>query len=245
MQYNIKGDVMQVLDISLQAGESIYTESGGMAWMSDGIDMKTSGRGGIGKMLGRAFSGESLFMTTYTAEADGALVSFTPEYMGNIVPWELADGQSIIAQRDAFMCATESVDMAIHFKRKLGAGVFGGEGFILQKLTGPGIAFIEMAGEMVDYDLKPGQRLQIDPGHIAMYESGVDYDITMVKGLGNILLGGEGLFLATLTGPGKVWLQTQPLMNLAMQVYAVMPKDNNDNDSGDDLAGKIIKNLFD
>ncbi|MFP4323158.1 MAG: TIGR00266 family protein [Anaerolineales bacterium] len=246
MQYNIKGDVIQTLDIRLSAGEAVFTELGGMAWMTDGIEMKTSGRGGIGKMLGRAFSGESLLLTTYTAESDGAMIAFTPEYMGNIIPVELGAGESIIAQRDAFMCGTDGVDVSIHFKRKIGAGLFGGEGFILQKCTGPGTVFVEMYGEVVDYTLKPGQRLQIDPGHIAMYEPTVDYDIKMVKGFRNIFLGGEGLFLATLTGPGKVWLQTQPLLNLAMAVYDVLPKDNDDdNDSGSDLAGNIIKNLLD
>ncbi len=206
---------MPVLQMRLSAGEAVYTERGGMAWMTDGVDMKTSGRGGIGKMLGRALSGESLFLTTYTAEADGAMVAFTPEAMGKILPLDLPAGQSIIAQKDSFMVAEDTVEIAMHFRRKLGTGLFGGEGFILQKLTGPGTAFVEIAGELNEYTLKPGQRVKVDPGHLAMYEPSVDYDIQMVKGISNIVFGGEGLFLATLTGPGKIWLQTMPLSNLA------------------------------
>jgi len=224
MEYKIKGSVMQSLEISMNAGEAIYTESGGMAWMTDGIDMDTGTRGGIGKMLGRALSGESLFLTTYKASADGAMVTFAPESPGKIIDMPLAAGSSIIAQKDSFMCAEDSVQLEMHFRRKLGTGLFGGEGFILQKLTGPGVAFVEIAGEVVEYTLKPGQRIKVDTGHIAMYEPTVSYDLTTVKGIKNIFLSGEGLFLATLTGPGKVWLQTMPLSNLAGKLYSYMPK---------------------
>lgn len=226
MEYEIKGSVMQSLELRLKSGEAIYTESGGMAWMTDGVEMETSGKGGIGSMLGRALSGESLFLTTYKATADGVMVVFTPEAPGKVIALPLDAGNSMIAQKDAFMCAEDSVKLEMHFRKKLGAGLFGGEGFVLQKLTGPGMAFVEIGGEVVDYTLKPGQRLKIDPGHIAMYEPSVQYDITTVKGIKNIFLSGEGLFLATLTGPGKVWLQTLPLSNLAMKLYSFMPKGN-------------------
>src|SRR5687768_1844967 len=186
MEYEIKGSVMQSLEIRLRAGEAIFTERGGMSWMTDGIEMETSGRGGIGAMIGRALSGESLFLTTYKATADGAVISFTPEAPGKIVALPLAAGNTIIAQKDAFMCAEDSVKMEMHFRKKLGAGLFGGEGFILQKLTGPGIVFAEIIGEVVEYTLKPGQRLKVDPGHIALFEPSVNYDITMVKGLKNM-----------------------------------------------------------
>ncbi|MCL4876992.1 MAG: TIGR00266 family protein [Anaerolineae bacterium] len=224
MEYEIKGSVLQSLEVRLNAGEAIYTERGGMAWMTDGIDMATSGKGGLGKMIGRALSGESLFLTTYTAKANGAMITFTPEAPGKIIDFHLEAGNSIIAQKDAFMCAQDSVDLAMHFRKKLGAGIFGGEGFILQKLTGPGIAFVEISGEVIEYNLKPGQKLKIDTGHIAMYEPTVDYDIQMVKGVTNMLFGGEGLFLATLTGPGKVWLQTMPISNLASRIAAYIPR---------------------
>lgn len=223
MQYEIKGSVMPMLEVRLQQGESIYTESGGMAWMSDGIQMETSGRGGLGKMLGRAMSGESLFLTTYTCRASQASIVFTPEAPGHIVPVPLQAGHTIIAQKDAFMCAEDSVQLEMHFRKRLGAGLFGGEGFILQKLTGPGTAFVEIAGEVRQYQLQPGQVLKVDPGHIAMYEPTVDYDIEMVKGVTNMLFGGEGLFLATLRGPGRVWLQTMPLANLAASIRRYIP----------------------
>jgi len=226
MDYQIKGDVMQVLEVNLKAGESMYTESGGMSWMTDGVEMETSGRGGIGKMLGRVLAGESLFLTSYKATADGAMVAFAPEGMGKIIPLELTAGNSMIAQRDAFMCAQDSVTLEMHFRKKLGTGFFGGEGFILQKLTGPGLAFAEIDGEVQEYTLKPGQRLKIDPGHIALYEPTVQYEIISIKGMKNIFFSGEGLFLATLTGPGKVWLQTLPINNLAMKLYSFMPKGN-------------------
>jgi uncharacterized protein (TIGR00266 family) len=215
MEYKLHGTVMQALEVTLAQGESIYTESGGMAWMTDGIDMKTSGRGGLGKSLGRVLSGESLFMTTYTCRAAQGMITFTPESPGKVIPLNLKAGFSMICQKDAFMCAQESVELAMHFRKKLGAGLFGGEGFILQKLTGPGLAFVEIAGEVQMVELAAGEKLKIDPGHIAMYEPTCEYDVQMIKGVMNWLGGGEGLFLATVTGPGKVWLQTMPLSNLA------------------------------
>ena len=215
MEYTIHGTVMQALEVKLTQGESIYTESGGMAWMQDGIDMKTSGKGGLGKSLGRMLSGESFFMTTYTCQVPEAMITFTPESPGKVIPLNLREGHSMIAQKDAFMCAEQSVELSMHFRRRLGSGLFGGEGFILQKLTGPGLAFVEIAGEVQMIDLAAGQKLKVDPGHIAMYEPTCDYSVEMIKGVMNWLGGGEGLFLATVTGPGKVWLQTMPLSNLA------------------------------
>jgi uncharacterized protein (TIGR00266 family) len=170
MQYEIKGDDLPMLEMQLQQGEAVYTESGGMAWMSDGIDMETSGRGGIGKMLGRALAGESLFLTTYTCRASQATIVFTPESPGHIIPVPLQAGHSIIAQKDAFMVAEDDVQIEMHFRKRLGAGIFGGEGFILQKLTGPGTAFVEISGEVHQYELQSGQIMKVDPGHIAMYE---------------------------------------------------------------------------
>lgn len=222
MEYEIKGTSMPSLQLKLKQGESIYTESGGMAWMSDSFEMETEG-GGLGKMLGRAMAGESLFLTTYTCTGPGGMIVFTPESPGEVMPLELTAGQSIIAQKDAFMCAESAVTLEVHFRKKLGTGFFGGEGFVLQKLTGPGVAFVEIAGELRTYDLKDGQTMKIDPGHIAMYEPSVEYDIQRVKGVKNVLFGGEGLFLATLKGPGKIWLQTMPLVNLAGAIRRYIP----------------------
>ena len=215
MEYKIRGTTLQVVDVELAQGESIYTESGGMAWMSPNIDMKTDTKGGLMKGLGRMVSGESLFMTTYTCAEGTGLITLVNEFPGKIIPLALREGETIIAQRDAFMCAESSVQLAIHFRKKLGAGLFGGEGFIMQKLTGPGIVFIELAGEVTEYTLDAGQELRVDPGHIGLFEQTVEFDISRVKGVKNILFGGEGLFLGKLKGPGKVWLQSMPIANLA------------------------------
>lgn len=224
MHYEIQGSTMQTLEIHLSAGESVYTESGGMAWMRGNIDMRTNARGGLLKGLARTLAGESLFLTTYTCKSGEGMITFTPEAPGAILPVALAAGESRICQKDAFMVAQESVSLEVHFRRKLGAGLFGGEGFVLQKLNGPGIAWVEIAGEVREYLLKPGETMRIDPGHIAMYEPTVDYDITRIKGVSNMLFGGEGIFIATLTGPGRIWLQSLPLSNLASKLLQYLPK---------------------
>lgn len=218
MEFEIRGDNLQVLEVSMDNGESMYTEKGGMSWMTEDVDMDTSTHGGVMKGIGRMFSGESLFMTTYTAKRDGQNVAFSSEFPGKIVHKDLTGGEEIIAQRDAFMCAVASVDMAVHLRKKLGAGLFGGEGFIMQKITGPGDAFFELAGEIVEKELKSGETLKVDPGHVGLFEKSVDMDISRVKGVKNMFFAGEGLFLATLSGPGKVWLQSMPLMNLAARL---------------------------
>ena len=223
MEYKIHGTVMQTLDVQLRKGEAIYTESGGMAWMRGDISMETSTRGGIMAGVGRMLSGESLFMTTYTCQSSEGLVVFTPEVPGKVLAMTLASGQTLICQKDSFMCAQDSVKLEMHFRKKLGAGLFGGEGFILQKITGPGMAFIEIPGEVREYALTAGDEMKVDPGHIAMFEPSVNYDITRVKGLKNIFFSGEGLFLANLKGPGKIWLQSLPLSNLAAKLFRYMP----------------------
>jgi len=223
MEYKIMGTVMQTLDISLVQGESVYTESGGMAWMRGNIAMETNTRGGVMSGLGRALAGESLFMTTYTCQSPNGLIVFTPEVPGKVLDVQLEPGQSLICQKDSFMCAQNSVKLEMHFRKKLGAGLFGGEGFILQKITGPGVAFIEIPGEVREYDLPANGVIRVDPGHIAMFEPTVTYDISRVKGLKNIFFSGEGLFLASLKGPGKVWMQSLPLSNLAAKIGRYLP----------------------
>ncbi len=224
MRYEIHGTVMQTLDVYLPQGESMYTESGGMAWMKGNIEMKTDTKGGLMAGLGRKLAGESLFMTTYRNQGPAeALVTFTPEAPGKVVPIKLGENQTMICQRDAFMCAENSVGLSIHFRKRLGTGLFGGEGFILQQITGPGYAFLEIPGEVREYSLAAGESMRIDPGHIAFFEPSVDYDIQMIKGLTNVLFGGEGLFLATLTGPGRIWLQSLPLANLASKLAKYLP----------------------
>jgi uncharacterized protein (TIGR00266 family) len=223
MRYEVIGEVMQSVDVYLGQGESVFTESGGMAWMRGDVEMKTDTRGGLMKGLGRALAGESLFMATYTARSGEALVTFTPEAPGKVLDIQLASGQTLICQKDAFMCAQGSVQLEMHFRKRLGAGLFGGEGFILQKVTGPGVAFLEIPGEIRQYTLAPGEEYKVDPGHIAAYEPTIEFDITRVKGVKNILFGGEGLFLASLKGPGRLWLQTMPISNLAAKLRPYFP----------------------
>jgi uncharacterized protein (TIGR00266 family) len=223
MQYKIEGKVFPTLEIQLTRGESVFTESGGMAWMSQNIEMSTSTRGGLMAGIGRALAGESLFMVTYACKGQAGTVTFTPEAPGLILDIDLAPNQSLICQKDTFLCAEQSVQMEIHFSRRLGAGIFGGEGFILQKITGPGRAFMAIPGDVIERNLAAGEKLLIDPGHIAMFEPSVNYDINMVKGLKNVIFAGEGLFLATLTGPGKVWLETMPIANLAAKIRKYIP----------------------
>ncbi|MEM9773196.1 MAG: TIGR00266 family protein [Chloroflexota bacterium] len=223
MEYKIHGTTLQTLDLILNHNEAVYTESGGMAWMTGNIGMQTNTNGGVLKGIARSFAGESMFLTTYTCDGNKALITFTPESPGSIIPVKLGANESRICQKDAFMVAEKTVNLEVHFRKKLGAGIFGGEGFILQKLTGPGTAFVEIAGDVRSYELAEGQVLKVDPGHIAMYEPSVSYDIARVKGVRNILFGGEGLFLATLTGPGRVWLQSLPLSNLAAKIAGYIP----------------------
>lgn len=224
MQYAIKGSLMPILEITLNQGDVLWTEQGGMSWMNDGIKMDTGGRGGIGGFIGRMVSGESAWVTYYIGERDNAKIVFTPELPGHVVPVELAEGQSIIAQQDAFMVATEHVSRSVHLQRRLGAGFIGGEGFVLQKFTGPGIVFLEIGGEVAEYTLAQNETMRVNPGHVAIYEPSVDYDIQRVRGIKNMLFSGEDLYLAHLKGPGKIWLQSMPFSHFMQQIIARLPE---------------------
>lgn len=219
MKAEITGDFLPVLTCKLEKGEQVYTETGGMSWMTQNIKMETNTNGGIMKGLGRALSGESIFMNTYTAERDGEEIAFASSFPGQILEFDLQNGQSIICQKNAFMCAEKSVDMKMHFRKKLGAGFFGGEGFIMQKITGPGKAYLELDGNITKKELQAGETLKVDNGYVAAMTENVSLDITTVKGVKNVLFGGEGLFLTTLTGPGTVWLQSMPIAKLAGTIY--------------------------
>ena len=224
MEAKITGDSLPVVTCTLNKGESVITENGGMSWMTDGLSMNTSTNGGLLKGLGRALSGESIFMNTYTADKDGAEIAFASSFPGRILEFDLQAGQSIIAQKKAFLCSEKGVNLSMHFQKKLGAGLFGGEGFIMQKIEGPGKVFLEIDGDVVEKTLAPGEILKVDNGYVAAMESTIDMNIETVKGIKNIFLGGEGLFLTTLTGPGKVYLQTMPVSNLVGLVTAALPK---------------------
>lgn len=223
MKYQLRGTTLQTLEFELEAGESVFTESGGMAWKSPNISMETSSRGGIGKMLGRAFTGESLFLTSFSCEEGTGTVTMANEFPGKILDFDIDAEHEMICQKDAFMVAEDGVDLKVEIVKKLGAGVFGGEGFFLQRVTGKGKAFLEMAGEITEIQLEAGQELEVDPGHLAAFEPSVEYDIRRVKGVKNILFGGEGLFLAHLKGPGKIYLQSMPLSNLAGRLRPYLP----------------------
>ena len=215
METIISGDMLPVVTWKLNSGETVLAENGGMAWMSNNMKMETTTNGGIMKGLGRALAGESLFMNRYTAESDGQEIAFASSFPGQILQFDLQEGQSIIAQKRAFLCSSNGVNMEMHFRKKFGAGLFGGEGFIMQKISGPGRVFLEIDGSVVEKELAAGETLKVDNGYVAAMTSGVSLDITTVQGIKNIFLGGEGLFLTTVTGPGKVWLQSMPLGKLS------------------------------
>ena len=221
MKYEIKGGNFPVVTCTLSSGEQMITEKGSMVWMSANIDMETQG-GGLGKMFSKAFSGESMFQNIYTARGEG-MITFGSSFPGQIIPLQVSPGREMILQKSAFLASETGVTLSIFFNKKLGAGLFGGEGFIMQKISGKGIAFVEIDGELVEYDLKPGESLIIDTGNVAGFESTVSMDIRQVPGLKNKLLGGEGLFNTHLTGPGKVWLQTMPIVNVAMALKGFFP----------------------
>ena len=222
MRYDISGTVMQTLSIALDPGETIVSQTHAMAWMTDAIEMDTHTGGGLFAGLKRAVSGGSLFITEYSARAS-AEVAFAPRFPGQIIPMKLAPGQSIVCRKETFLCAERSVSLDIVLQQRLGAGVFAGEGFVLQRVTGPGTVWLDLSGEVIEKSLAPGERLRVHAGHIGMQEPSVSTDIAMVRGFRNILFGGEGLFLATLTGPGRIWLQSMPILNLAEEIARHMP----------------------
>ncbi|MBO5179357.1 MAG: TIGR00266 family protein [Clostridia bacterium] len=224
MEARISGDGLPVVTLKLNKGESVISENGGMSWMDPRIKMQTTTNGGIMKGLGRALSGESLFMNSFTAEDDDVEVAFASSFPGKILEVNLGPGESIIAQKRAFLCGESSVEMKMHFRKKLGAGLFGGEGFIMQKITGPGKVFLEIDGDLVKKELAAGEKLIIDNGYLAAMTEGVNLNIETVKGFKNMMFGGEGLFVTTLTGPGTVWLQSMPVSNLVGLIAAGLPQ---------------------
>jgi uncharacterized protein (TIGR00266 family) len=229
MRYEIKGGSMPVAICSLNQGEKLFTESGAMGWMSGNIVMETNMTGGFFKGIGRALSGESLFLNYFTCSHSDGSIAFPSSVPGRIIAKTLFPGESIICQKGTFMAAETSVKLDIHFKKRFSVGLFGGEGFILQKITGPGIVFLEFDGHVEEVNLAPTEVLKVDTGHVAAFEPSVGFDIEVVKGFKNILFGGEGLFLTTLRGPGKVYLQTMPLQNLASKLIPYLPINNGSN----------------
>lgn len=222
MEYEIKGGAFPMVICTLQKGETMQNETGAMAYMTSDIKMETNIGGGLLKGIGRALSGDTVFLNYFTAEKDGEQIGFSSCTPGKIVPIELDGSQTIIGQKNAFLAAENGVNLDMFFRKKLGAGLFGGEGFILQKLSGQGTVFLEIDGEVIERELAPGEKLLVDPGYIAIMEETINFDIERVKGVKNMLFG-EGLFFAKLEGPGKVWIQTMPISRLAEAIVPYVP----------------------
>ena len=224
MRYEIKGGAFPVVVCELADGEQMITEKGSMVWMSPNMQMDTRG-GGLGKIFSKAFSGESMFQNIYTARGAG-MIAFGSSFPGQIKAVTIAPGQDMILQKTAFLAAEPGVELSIHFNKKLGTGLFGGEGFIMQRLSGSGVAFAEIDGELVEYELREGQQIVADTGNVAGFTAGVKMEIQQVPGMKNKLLGGEGLFNTLLTGPGRVWLQTMPISSVAATTRTYIPPGN-------------------
>ena len=224
MKYEIIGTTVPAVEITFDKGESVYSQSGGMIWQSAGVEMKTNAKGGVMKSLGRMFSGESIFMNTYSALEDGAKVAFGTTAPGDLIPVNMDEhANGFFIQKSAFLCAEPNVEVSIAFTKKFSAGLFGGEGFIIQKATGSGMLFLEADGDSVVRELAAGEVLKVDTGDVVAFDSTVSYEVETVKGLGNVLFGGEGLFLTKLVGPGKVILQTQNFNDFAGRIISMMP----------------------
>ncbi len=228
MQTKIQGTTMPVLDVQLDPNESVFSESGELSWMTSSIQMTThtqmGGGGGIFGALKRVAAGGSLFMTEYRAVQSAGEVSFATKVPGHIVPVELSPGAEYMVHRHGFLCGTPQVTITMGFQKSLGAGIFGGDGFILQKLGGQGTAWLELSGELIMKTLAPGETLRVHPGHVGAFQASVGFQITMVPGIKNVIFGGDGLFLAVLTGPGTVWLQTLPISRLAHAMSEYLPR---------------------
>lgn len=223
MKYQIYGEPLPVVVCQVSAGEVLVTERGSMSWMSPNMKMETSTNGGIGKALGRMFSGDSIFQNRYTAMGGEGMIAFASSFPGSIRALEIAPGNNMIVQKSAFLASDSGVELSLHFQKKLGAGLFGGEGFIMQKLSGRGIAFIEIDGYAMEYDLAPGQQMIIDTGYLAAMTESCSMEIQTVPGVKNMIFGGEGVFNTVVTGPGKIILQTMPVSNVAATLRPFLP----------------------
>jgi uncharacterized protein (TIGR00266 family) len=250
MQSRIVGTTMPVLEVLLQPGEALISEAGELSWMTQTIAMQThtqmGGGGGFFGAIKRMAGGGTLFMTEYTAQGYPGEVAFATKLPGHILPIEIGPGHEYLIHRHGFLCATPQIQLGVGFQQSLGAGVFGGSGFLLQKLGGYGTAWIELSGETVVRDLQPGETLRVHPGHVGAFQASVSFQITRVPGIKNLLFGGDGIFLAALTGPGRVWLQTLPIANLAhsLQPYLGESESRRDMTTGSVIGG-VVGSMFD
>ena len=223
MKYRIEGDTLPVVICELESGETMITESGAMSWMTPNMKMETTSNGGIGKAFGRMFTGESLFQNRYTAQGGEGMIAFASSFPGSIKAFEISPEKSYIFQKKTFLAGTQGIELSVHLQKKMASGFFGGEGFIMQKISGKGIAFAEFDGHVVEYDLRPGQQLVVDTGYLAAMEATCQIDVQTVPGLKNAVFGGEGIFNTVITGPGKIWLQTMPIYSVAGAIRPYIP----------------------
>mgnify|MGYP000130323297 FL=1 len=223
MKYEIKGDTLPVVLCYLEGGEKMINEGGSMSWMSPNMKMETTTNGGVGKAFGRMFAGEKMFQNVYTAEGGNGMIAFASSFPGSIRAFEITPGQDMVFQKSAFLAGEAGVNLSIFFNKRFGAGLFGGEGFIMQRVSGQGIVFAEFDGHVIEYELQPGQQIIVDTGHLAAMSATCSIDIQSVPGVKNMLFGGEGLFNTVITGPGHVWLQTMPISNVAGILRPYLP----------------------
>ena len=223
MRYKIQGETLPVVVCYLEGGERMITEGGGMAWMSPNMLMETTTNGGLGKAFGRMFAGERMFQNIYTAQGGNGMIAFASSFPGSIEAFEITPGREMIFQKSAFLAGEAGVQISVFFNKKFSSGLFGGEGFIMQKISGQGIVFAEFDGHVVQYELQPGQQIVVDTGHLAAMETTCTMEIKNVPGVKNMLFGGEGLFNTVISGPGKVWLQTLPISNVAGVLRPYLP----------------------
>jgi len=232
IRYEIEGGNLPVVICYPEAGETLCTESGAMSWMSPNMRMDTNTGGGIKKMLGRMFSGESLFLNEYTAIGGTGMIAFASSFPGSIIPYRVTPGNGIIVQKRGFLAMEKGLELSMYFQKKLGKGFFGGEGFIMQKIAGDGMVFLEIDGYCKEYELAAGQSVVVDTGYLAAMSESCTMDIQMVQGAKNIFLGGEGLFHTTITGPGKVYIQSMPVINTAMRINPYIKVKDGDSSGG-------------
>ena len=226
LKYEIEGGGLPVVICYPEAGQALCTEKGSMSWMSPNMKMETNTGGGLKKALGRMFSGDSIFLNEYTAEGGAGMIAFSSSFPGRIIPFEVSPGNGIVIQKRGFLAMEKGLDLFVYFQHKVGVGFFGGEGFIMQKVSGSGMVFLEIDGYCKEYELGVGQSLIVDTGHIAAMTEGCQMEVQSVKGVKNIFFGGEGLFLTKVTGPGKVWLQSMPIVNVAGAIQPYLKLDN-------------------
>lgn len=249
MQNRITGTTMPVLEFILENNESIISEAGELSWMGPSIQMTThtqfGGGGGIFGVIKRVAGGGSIFMTEYRAMGGPGEVAFATKLPGHIVPVEVAPGHEYMIHRHGFLCATPQIQISVAFQQSLGAGIFGGDGFLLQKVSGQGIAWLELSGELVVRDLQPGENLRVHPGHVGAFQSSVSFQITTVPGIKNMIFGGDGIFLASLTGPGRIWLQTLPISKLAHAIEPYIPREASRQTVEGGVVGGIVGSILD